>query len=264
MDQKQQNLEKAGVQGDTQISAKETAVKAMSAQLAVADSEVTKSNAHLEKILADPRNVDVAPYRARVQQASAGVERAQSDLNDTLIVAPFDGIITTKSIDPGEQFLSGGAAVSEPALGIIDDSQFHIDVNIPETQITKISTESRITITFDALGPNSVFDGKILAIEPASKNVQGIIYYKATVALVKVDSQLKAGMTANVVIHSELAADVPVIPEKAIVADGSSQKTVMTAPDMTRVVQTGSRGDNGMVEVVSGLEAGDVVLIPLN
>lgn len=263
VDQKLQNLEKVKVLGDTQISAKETSVQAMSALLAVADSEVAKSNAHLEKILADPRNVDVAPYRARVQQAQAGVERAQSDVNDTLILAPFDGIITAKNIEPGEQFVSGGT-VSKPALGIIDDSQFHIDVNIPETQVTKISTESIVTVTFDALGPNAAFEGKILSIDPASNNVQGIIYYKATVALVKGDERLKAGMTANVKINSQLSVTVLAIPEKAIVSDGGSQKTVMTAPDLTRVVQTGSRGDSGMVEVVSGLKEGDTVLIPLN
>ncbi len=262
--QAQQNLTKVQVNGDTQISTKETASKALTAELQVAQAEVDRSNAALEKTLASPRSVDVAPYRARVQQAQAQVDKAQSDLDNTLIKAPFDGIMTAKNIDPGEQFLIASGVANQPALSIIDDSQFHIDVNIPETQIIKISTDSKVTVTFDALDTEETFDGKILSIEPASTTVQDIIYYKAKVALVKADKRLKAGMTANVTIASDSPNKVLAIPERAIVLDDNNNKTVLTSPGQSVQIRTGVRGENGMIEVVSGLKEGDTILVPLN
>jgi RND family efflux transporter MFP subunit len=262
--QAEQNLTKVRVNGETMISTKETNVKAMQAQLQVAQSAVDRSNAELEKILASPRGVDVAPYRAIVQQAQAQVDKAQSDYDNTLIRAPFDGIITAKNIDEGEQFLvTAGMDADSPAMSIIDDSAFHIDVNIPETQVTKIDLSSKVTVTFDALGVSENFEAKILSIEPASTNVQSIIYYKAKVALVRIDERLKAGMTANVSIIANSEQEVLAIPERAITVSGN-EKTVMFGPNKTLIIRTGLRGDNGMIEVVSGLTEGDTILVPVN
>ncbi len=264
VNQQTQNVAKVQVNGETEISSKETAVKSLQAEITIADSEVTKANAELDKVLASPRAVDVAPYRARLQQAQAGVAQAQSAYDDTLITAPFDGIITAKNIDLGDQFLVASGISNSPALGIIDDSQFHIDVNIPETEVTKISTDSKTSVTFDALGTDQTFDAKILSIEPASTTVQDIIYYKAKIALVKNDPSLKAGMTANVSIEANSSTPVLAIPEKAITTDENNQKTVMISADKTLIVMTGVRGDNGMIEIVSGLKEGDRILVPTN
>jgi multidrug efflux pump subunit AcrA (membrane-fusion protein) len=262
--QQQQNLDKVTVNGQTEISAKQMAVQSAQADMKIAQSSVDQANAQLDKLLASPRAVDVAPYQAQVKQAKAQVDKAQSDYDDTMVTAPFDGIITSKNINPGDQFLAAGGLPGSPALQIIDDSQFHIDVNVPETQIARISNDSKVSVTFDALGTDTVFDGKILLIEPASTQVQDVIYYIVKVALTKNDPRLKSGMSANVTIGSENVSNVLAIPEKAITLDPNNNKTVMTGPDKSVTIQTGAKGNDGMIEVVSGLNEGDTIFVPVN
>lgn len=262
--QQEQNLTKVRVNGETLVSSKETTVKALQAQLQVAQSNVDRSNASLEKVLASPRSVDIAPYQARVQQAQALVAKAQSDYDNTLITAPFDGMITVKNIDAGEQFLITSGVSNDPALGIIDDSDFHIDVNIPETQVNKVAADSTVTVTFDALGPEEKFDGKILSVDPASTTIDDIIYFKTKVVLTKSDKRLRAGMTANVNITTTSPQSVLVIPERALTIDAGNKKTVRISKDSTVEIRTGARGKNGTIEVVSGLKEGDKILVPMN
>lgn len=262
--QQEQNLTKVRVNGETMVSSKETMVKSLQAQLQVAESNVDRSNASLEKVLASPRAVDIAPYQARVQQAQALVAKAQSDYDNTLITAPFDGMITAKNIDAGEQFLITSGVTNEPALGIIDDSDFHIDVNIPETQVNKVAADSTVRVTFDALGPDEKFDGKILSVEPASTTIDDVIYFKMKVVLTKSDKRLRAGMTANVNITTTSPQTVLVIPERALTIDAGNKKTVRISKDNTVEIRTGARGKNGTIEVVSGLKEGDRILVPMN
>jgi len=263
VDQQQQNLEKVQLNGTTSISNKQTVIKSLQAQLKVDAAAVEKAQAALDGILAAPRAVDIAPYQARVTQAKGQVAQAQNVYDNTLLKAPFDGTITEKNIDTGEEYLISSGALTKSALAMIDTSQFHIDVDIPETQISQISTDSKVSVTFDALGEAETFEGKILSIEPASTNVQGIVYFKAKIALVKNDPRLKVGMTANVIIDSGTQDNVLAIPEKAITTvDGKTY--VMSADNKQIEIQSGVRGGNGLIEIVSGLHAGDTILVPLN
>jgi multidrug efflux pump subunit AcrA (membrane-fusion protein) len=71
-------------------------------------------------------------------------------------------------------------------------------------------------------------------------------------------------MSANVTIGSENVSNVLAIPEKAITLDPNNNKTVMTGPDKSVTIQTGAKGNDGMIEVVSGLNEGDTIFVPVN
>lgn len=256
--QKEQNLEKIKVDGEVLISNKETAVLALEADLQTHDAAINKARAGLDKLMAKPRSVDLAPYQARVAQANAQVLSAQNDYNETLLLAPFSGIVTAKDVEIGQQFTTGTTAIT-----IMDDNEFHIDVSIPETQINQISLEDKVTVAFDALGTDEELEGKILTIEPAAENVEETIYYKAKIVLTKKDPRLKPSMTADVTIQSKKAEPMLSIPEKAIFMENNVKKVRTKGGNGeidTTAVTTGVRGDNGMIEIISGLKEGQIIL----
>ena len=257
------NLEKIKIDGEVKISNAESKIKSLVAQYQTADASLQKAQASYQKTIAPTREVDVQPYRARISQQAAQLQKAQAAFDKTVLVAPSDGVITIKNIEVGEQVTSGGVS-EKAALTVMDDKDFHIDIDVPETQITALSEKNKVEITFDALGKDRLFEGVILFIEPNATLTDNIVYYKVRIGMDATDPQLKPGMTANITIHVKQDKKSLVIPEKALIAiDG--RKGVMV-PDVDgkpvqKIVKTGIRGENGLIEITEGLNEGDKVLI---
>ncbi len=264
VDQKQQALERLKVSNDTQITNAENNVKIAIALLEVQRSMVASARANLDKVLASPRAVDVAPYRARVAQASAQLDKVQADYDLTLIKAPQAGLITKRDVEVGEQVNAASASADKVAFQMIDDGKYHIDVNVPETQISRISQDSKVVVSFDAFDAKQTFEGQILTIEPAGEEIDGVVYYTVKVSLKDVDPRLRVGMTADLTISAESRLGALAIPERAIqTIDG--RKVVLMPDGDTRTkkvfVRTGARGQDGLIEVLDGLQEEDQVLI---
>lgn len=265
LEQAESNRDKIQVDGDVQIDTAESQVKSLEAQYQVNEALVGKAQAQLDKVLASPRAVDLAPFKARVAQAAAQVDKAQSVLDKTLLKAPEDGVILNRDIEVGEQIVSGGVAAQKTTFQMMDNSDYHIDVDVPETQIAKISPESDVDVTFDGLDKDQHFEGRIVSVEPGPTIIQDVVYYKVKVALVTKDERLKPGMTADVTIETESKENVLAIPERAITSlDGKKGVMIPDAKNnpVQKEIRTGVRGDEGMIEVIEGLKVGDMIFVP--
>jgi multidrug efflux pump subunit AcrA (membrane-fusion protein) len=125
-----------------------------------------------------------------------------------------------------------------------------------------------IDVTYDAFGSDKIFKGVITKIDPSSTFVSGVVNYKITASVEKVDN-LRPGMTANMTIKVKEKNHVLVIPSRSILIDTEGKKTVRLITNTKNKkfkevpITTGLEGDGGMVEVTSGLNEGDefVVLI---
>ena len=263
MDQMSQKLVKTKVDGDIMVSDKESMVKSFQAQLNVQQALVDRANASLRDVLATPRNVDIAPYQARVSQAQSQVEQAKNNYEKTLLRSPIGGVVTLKGIESGEQVMSGGVSVEKVAFRVIDKNAYHVDVDVPETQIDKLSKDSKVEMDFDAFDDGSVFPGEIVSIEPAATVVDGIVYYGVKVMLKDMEGRMKPGMTVNVRILAAPKKDVLTVPEKAVLKlEGRKAVMVINGSGKPQEVEVrvGIRGNDGMVEIVSGLEAGQKII----
>lgn len=264
--QRTQELEKTKVEGDIRVDDAENNVKSLEADVKVQEALIQSAEANLNKVLSDPRDVDLGPFRARVDQAEARLLSAQADLSETILQAPIDGVLTNRNVDFGEQVTVGSAAGTQVAFQMIDDNEFHIDVNVPETQISKIGTESDVEITFDSLGREEPFKGQIVSVEPGATEIDDIVYYIVKVALVEKDERLKAGMTADVLIKADPKEGVLIVPEIAVFRE-DGLKWVRIPTNNPRKndqveVRTGVRGSGGRIEIVHGLEEGQTILVP--
>lgn len=228
-----------------------------------ARATVAIRQAEYDKLVAKPRGVDVAGLEAQVRRARADYEAALARFNDGQIVAPADGKVTDIVFDRGERASVGAVAVTMVAA----DDLFEVEVDIPESDVADVRIGQPATMTFDAFGEGRVFNAAVIELDPAAKTIEGVVYYRATLLLD--DEQdvagLKPGLSADVTITVTEKVDVVVVPQRAVLKreDGTSYVRVMTGASSydERAVQVGARGDDGLVEIVDGVDAGTDVLV---
>src|SRR5262249_39073519 len=131
-----------------------------------------------------------------------------------------------------------------------------------EADATKLTVGQPATVTFPAL-PNVEVAGRVTAVSSTSTVVSNVVTYNATISLVNPPAGVKEGMTANVAVVTQTRARVLELPSAAITTTG----TVSTVNVLSNGQSTPTRIQTGLVgssstEVVSGLRAGDVVVLP--
>jgi len=220
---------------------------------------VDKAQADLNDAQNPPREVDVASYRAALQSAEASLAQAAAARDKARIFAPIAGVIGKITPKAGEYVSSQDAVIK------LVNPHFEVKVDIPETDIIKISLGDKATTTLDAYGDEVKFGGAVTQIEKGQTVISDVVYYRVTVSLIddKVH-QILSGMTANITFDTENKGNVLYISARAIKTDNNGTKTVRVLVNglaQDTPVQTGLRGDNGLVEIVSGLNEGQEVVV---
>jgi RND family efflux transporter MFP subunit len=143
---------------------------------------------------------DVIPaiYRqradAKVQQAQVVLELAQINLTEGTLTAPFDGIVTSLRVRPGEFVPSDQAVVT---LATLDTLQLET-TDLSERDITKVNVGAPVDIFIEALNEN--VGGKVIGISPRADTVGGDVVFKVTIAFDEQPESALWGMTAEVTI----------------------------------------------------------------
>ncbi len=198
--------------------------------------------------------------RALVDQASANVNYAASQFDKSIIRSPFAGTVTKIVKDPGDI-----VSPNEAVMSLIGAGNYQIEVNIAESDITKIKIGSTASVTLDAYGKDVLFSARIVGIDLSETVLEGVATYKTTLQFESEDRKILSGLTANVDILSEKRENVIFVPSRDITTDGD-RKTVKVLIDVKKgtteeqEVKTGLRGSDGNTEIVSGLKEGDVIV----
>ncbi len=207
------------------------------------------------------RGSDIDLANADILSAEGQVQGALSRYNDTMIVAPADGTITSIDIKIGEQ-----AVMQKTAIVLQDVSNIYLETNINEANIANLSVGMPVEITYDSFGSDKIFKGSITKIDPSSTLVSGVVNYKVTASTDQLP-ELRPGMTANMTIKVKEKANVLSIPSRSIVKDDKGNQTLRvitnarTKKYKTVPITTGIEGDGGVVEVLSGLTSGEEFVI---
>ena len=144
---------------------------------------------------------DVVPveYRqradAKVQQSQVALELAQINLAEGTLAAPFDGIVASLRVIPGELVQSDQAVVTLATLNALQVET----TDLSERDIPKVRISAPVDIFVEALHEN--FDGEVVRISPKADSVGGDIVFKVTIAFDKQPKNLLWGMTAEVTIQ---------------------------------------------------------------
>lgn len=196
---------------------------------------------------------DYDSARANYDVDRARLRSSQARLSKTVIRAPFDGFVGLRRINVGDY-----ATIGQELIDVVQLDPLRVDFSVPETLLPKIRPQQTIEVRVDAY-PDETFAGEIVAVSPYS-DVQGH-NLDVRAELPNPDLKLRPGLFVRVHVSLGTKDDAILVPEQAIWPIGQD-KTVFVVVDgkaQSRVVRLGER-QPGTVEVLSGLEVGEVIV----
>lgn len=151
---------------------------------------------------------------ADMQAAEADLALAQTNLSKAAIRSPIDGVVLTRSVDPGATV---AASLSAPTLFVIagDLRRMKLEVDVDEADVGVTRVGQDATFTVDAY-PDQRFPARISDIRFASETTNNVVTYKATLSVDNADLKLRPGMTATADITVEQVKDADLIPNAAL------------------------------------------------
>ncbi|MBW9114909.1 efflux RND transporter periplasmic adaptor subunit [Rhizobium cauense] len=151
---------------------------------------------------------------AAVLSAEADLRLAEVNLSKAKIVSPINGVILTRSVDPGATV---AASLSAPVLFVIagDLKKMELQVDVDEADVGQIAVGQKATFTVDAY-PNRTFPAEIKQIRFASETTNNVVTYKAILSVDNADLLLRPGMTATADVTVEAVKNTLMVPNSAL------------------------------------------------
>ncbi|MFA5877989.1 MAG: efflux RND transporter periplasmic adaptor subunit [Candidatus Staskawiczbacteria bacterium] len=236
-----------------------TSINSLQHSIASDKIALQKAENTLTQKTVKPRQEDVDAAYAQVISAQGQVASAQATINNLTLWAPAGGTITHVGIKVGEQ-----AAAMTEVMVLQNVSDVYAEANVSEANIASLEVGQTIDYTFDALGPDETFQGKILTINPASTVISGVVNYKVTGSLENIPD-IKPGMTVNMTVLVAEKDNVLAVPSSAII-NKDGKKYIRVIDDLKTKkyheveVQIGMQADGGLVEIISGLTEGQMII----
>ncbi len=188
---------------------------------------------------------------AQVKAAEANVALARKSLDDTVVRAPWAGVIAERTAQAGDR-----AAVDSRLLTLVNLAQMEIEAAVPASDIPSVSVGQDVNFTVEGFG-NRAFQGKIARVSPQSQSgSRSIMVY---IGVPNPDGALKGGMFAKGNLTLTQRISVIAIPIAALREERG--ETVVYAIENGRIarlpVKPGTRNeDQAWVEVAQGLAPG--------
>jgi len=227
------------------------------AKVTSAENALERSQAEMEKVEAEAGETERRKARAAIEQARARVDLAQNKINDAVLRSPVSGKVASLTARRGEVVSPGS-----PVATIIPDEEMQIAVEIYEGDIGEVEVGDPVEASFVAF-PGEVFEGEVVTINETGKVVDGVVYYETKIILENYPENTLPQMTVDVTIKTQEKENVLFLPDRAL--RRKEGRYVVTLLDngerREREVETGITGEGRKVEIVSGLEEGEKVLV---
>jgi HlyD family secretion protein len=174
------------------------------------------SKQDLDTAEADARQAQAAVKSAQAQitQARAALNQSQVNLDHTIIRAPIDGIVISRSVDVGQTVAS---SLQAPTLFVIanDLTRMQVNASIDESDIGRITAGQPVSFTVDAY-PGEPFTGTVSQVRLEPKVESNVVSYTTIIDVPNPSMKLKPGMTATVNVEVARADDVLKVPTSAL------------------------------------------------
>jgi HlyD family secretion protein len=202
----------------------------------------------------DTAELNVKTQEAQIRSSEAGLIQSRSQLNTqevnlghTVIRAPIDGIVISRSVDQGQTV---AASMNAPTLYVLaaDLTKMQVIANIDEAEIGRMRPDQPVTFRVDAY-PTDTFIGAVQQVRLLPITVQNVVTYSTVISVPNPEYKLKPGMTANVTIEIARRTNVLRAPAAALryrpTADVFAALKQEVPPDLNRGFGRGGPGAPG-------------------
>jgi HlyD family secretion protein len=174
----------------------------------------SKADLDSSKAAADRAVAALASANANLNIGQANVTIAQSDLDKAKIVSPVDGVVLNRAVEVGQTVAS---SLSAPVLFTLADdlAKMQLQVDVDEADVGKVSAGEDANFTVEAYS-NRTFPAKISQVRYSPATVEGVVTYKAVLAIDNSDLALRPGMTATAEIIVQQEKDTLLVPNSAL------------------------------------------------
>ena len=216
----------------------------------------------------DSLDARIRASREQVRVAERQIALERTNLDSTIIRAPFAGVVISKDAQPGEMVspVSAGGGFTRTGIGtIVDMRSLEIEVDVNESYINRVKPEQAVTAVLDAY-PEWQIPARVITTIPSADRQKATVLVR--IGFMELDPRILPDMGVKVTFlrDSEDAAPaarpVTLAPKAAIETDGKQSYVFVVVNDRVdrRAITTGG-ADGDRVEVVAGLNAGERVVV---
>ncbi|MGD0743912.1 MAG: efflux RND transporter periplasmic adaptor subunit [Verrucomicrobiota bacterium] len=260
-----------------QLASAKAALAETGAQLKDADQEFQRTTELAKQHIASQADLDLAEANAKALRAHLAVQKLdvvvaerqvamwRQQMDDMIIRAPFDGVITTKDAQPGEMIspVSAGGGFTRTGIGtIVDMSSLEIEIDVNESYINRVEPGQPVEATLDAY-PDWKIPCKVVAIIPTADRQKSTV--KVRVGFDQLDPRILPDMSVKVAFRGVNGAAAPraaLVPKNAVqnldghdvvfvVRHGRAERRAVTVAD--------TQGDDSVLS--AGVDAGEEVIL---
>lgn len=162
----------------------------------------------------DAGRASVQVAEAQIAQANAGLSEAENRLTYTRILAPIDGVVSKRGVEPGQTV---AASFQTPTLFVIanDLTRMRIIANVDEANIGKLKESMKAVARVEAY-PRDTFDGTVTSLRITPITTNGVVSYESVIEVSNDDGRLRPGMTATVTVTTQKSDGVFRVPNAAL------------------------------------------------
>jgi len=230
---------------------------------------VNQEKEGLRKLENGDRPQEIARLKAAVASAEAQLKQQQVQQEDTIIRAPFSGIVTQRYATVGAYVspaISASSDASATSTSIVAVARgLEVLAKVPEVDIPQIKQGQKVEIAIDAY-PDEVFHGRVRLIAPEAVVEQNVTSFQVRVAIDTGADKLRSGMNVSEVtfIGSNIQNALLIPQELIVTQQGKTGVWLLGEKNKPqfKLVTIGANIDN-QVQVLEGLKAGDRIFIDL-
>ena len=233
--------------------------------------EKVLSRAELDSAEAQVASLEarIAMARQQVEVVRSQVDAAQTDLADMVVRAPFDGVAISKDAQPGEMISpvsAGGGFTRTGICTIVDMSSLEIEVDVSESYINRVRAGQPVEAVLDAY-PDWRIPAHVITTVPSADRQKATV--RVRIGFEALEPRILPDMGVKVSFLEERAPEAAaqqrprvLVPATAVrTAGGTSFVFLVRDGRVERRAVTAGAADGDQVEIVSGLNAGDRVVV---
>ncbi|MEL7510449.1 MAG: efflux RND transporter periplasmic adaptor subunit [Cyanobacteria bacterium J06554_1] len=263
------NLYSQGAISERELDNSQNSVDSALANISQLRARIDEAQQRLRDLEDDPDPEDIAQAIARVERAQGQISAIETRIDNTIIRAPFSGVVTQKFATEGA-FVTPTTSASEAASAtssaiVAIANGLEVVAEVPEADLSQIQVGQAAEIVSTAY-PESVFAGKVRLIAPEAIERQNVTIFQVRIQLENGLEQLRSNMNVDVAFLGNRLSDALVVPAVAVVTQGGETGVLVPGENNRNIrfrpVTLGPQVGE-QIQILDGVTPGDQVFIDL-